>query len=63
MKRDVMIYGLLSALYADTGEIKCGTVMLKLVFLITNTPITINVGNYFFCQKVLHARATIHLFA
>ncbi len=38
---------LLSALSADIGENKCGTVMTKLVSLITNTPTTfLNVGNY-----------------
>jgi hypothetical protein len=52
MKRDVMIDGSLSALNADIGENKCGIETVKLVFLITNTPMTLNVGDYFFCQKV-----------
>ena len=40
MKRT--IYELLSALNADIGENKCGTVMVKLVFLITNFSCSIN---------------------
>jgi hypothetical protein len=36
MKRDVMKYDLLSALNADTGENICWTVMVTLVFSITN---------------------------
>ncbi len=36
MKCDVMNDSLLSAINADTGENKCGTVMLKPVFFITN---------------------------
>ncbi len=46
MKRDVMIYDLLSAPNADTDENKCGTVMVKLMFLITNTPMTLKCGYY-----------------
>ncbi len=34
MKRDVMIYELLSALNADIGENKSGTVMVEVAFLI-----------------------------
>ncbi len=41
MKRDVMIDGLLSALNEDTDEEKHGTVMLKPVFFITFTPVTL----------------------
>jgi len=51
----VIVCDLLSALNADIGENKCGTVMIKLVFLIANTPMTLNVGNYVFCQKALFA--------
>jgi len=51
----VIVCDLLSALNADIGENKCGTVMVKLVFLITNTSMTLNVGNYVFCQKALFA--------
>jgi len=39
-----MIYDLLSALKADIGENKCGTIMAKLVFSITFTPVTFKCG-------------------
>ncbi len=39
MKHNAMIYELLSALDTAIGENKCGTVVVKVVFLITNTPI------------------------
>ncbi len=42
-----MIYDLLSALNADIGEKKYGTVMVKVAFLITNTPMTLKCGYYF----------------
>ncbi len=42
MKRDAMIYGLLSTLNVDTDEKKRGSVMLKPVFFITFTPVTLN---------------------
>ncbi len=51
MKHDVPIYGFLSALNADIDENKCGTVMAKPVFLITNTPMTLIVGITLICQK------------
>ncbi len=41
-----MIYALLSELIADIGENKCGTVLVKVVFLITNTPVTLKCGYY-----------------
>ncbi len=42
MKRGAMIYGLLSTLNVDTDENKRGFVMLKPVFFITFTPVTLN---------------------
>ncbi|MHC4270341.1 MAG: hypothetical protein ACYSTS_18040 [Planctomycetota bacterium] len=36
MKRNIKIYDLVSALNEDIGENECGTVMIKLVCLITN---------------------------
>jgi hypothetical protein len=39
-----MVDGSLSALNADTDENKCGAVMVKLVFLITFTPVTLKCG-------------------
>ena len=41
-----MIYDLLSAKYADIGENKCETVMVKVAFLITNTPMALKCGYY-----------------
>ncbi len=41
-----MIFDLLSELNADIGENKCGKVMVKRVFLITNTPMTLKCGYY-----------------
>jgi hypothetical protein len=49
-----MIYGLLSSINADIGENKCGTVMVNVVFLITDTPVISKCVYYvfvFFCQK------------
>ena len=48
------MYDLLFLRNADIGEIECDTVMATLVFLINNTPMTLNVGNYVFYQKVLY---------
>ena len=39
-----LIYVLLSALKADIGENECGTVMIKLVFFITNYSMTLKCG-------------------
>ncbi len=44
MKRNVRIYDLFSALNADIDVNKCGTVMVKLVLLITNIPETLKCG-------------------
>ena len=38
------IYVLLSALNADIGDNRCGTGMIKLVFLITNYSMTLKCG-------------------
>ncbi len=32
-------------MYADMGKKKCGTVITKVAFCITNTPTTLNVGD------------------
>ncbi len=41
-----MIYDLLSAPNADMGKKKCGIVIAKVAFCITNTPTKLNVGVY-----------------
>ncbi len=55
LKRNVLIYSLLPARSVDIGENKFGTVILKLVFLISNTlPSTKAMSNCFFCQKIFN---------
>ncbi len=50
-----------TALSADTGEDKGGSVMTKPVCLITDTPTTLlNVGNYVYCQKVLSETTSLN---
>ncbi len=45
-KRDVNDVWLASEMYADMGKKKCGIVIAKVAFPITNTPTTFNVGDY-----------------
>lgn len=51
MKRNVMIYGLLPALNADTGENVCSTVKLKLAFSNANDSCNINCGSLHFLPE------------
>ncbi len=44
-KRDVIDVWLASEMYADMGKKKCGNVIAKVAFPITNTPMTLNVGD------------------
>ncbi len=46
MKRNVIDVGWASEMYADMGKKKCRIVVAKVVFCITNTPTTLNVGDY-----------------
>ncbi len=38
-------------MYADMGKKKCGIVIANVTFCITNTPTTLNVGDYDNTQK------------
>ncbi len=53
------MYDLLFLRNAGIGKDKCGTVMLKLVFFITNDSCNMqNVGNYNNCQKAMYVKKT-----
>jgi hypothetical protein len=45
LKRDVIDVWLASEMYADMGKKKCGIVIAKVAFCITDTPTTLNVGD------------------